>query len=399
MRMRPLASLATALAVGCTLFATPAIAAPKADSPKADAKTKNPKAGRPVVRPIVVGHRGASGYRPEHTLAAYELAARMGADFIEPDLVPTKDGVLVARHENNITGTTDVSERPEFADRKTTKVIDGAEQTGWFTEDFTLAELKTLRAVERLPQVRPDSAKYDGMFEVPTFEEVLQLRERLSKELGREIGVYPETKHPTYFDSIGLSLEEPLVELLNEYDLNKKKAPVYVQSFEVDNLVDMNENMKLKAKSVFLLWYSGSSWDKESAGDTLRDYAYYTTPAGMRELKKDGIDGLGPELTMIIKKNADGTMGAETTLVDNAHAQKMQVMPYTFRAENGFLYNDHQVGTNPLAKGDMKGQIKAFLDAGIDGLFSDHPDLAVEAVDEWMADQKQRPGKGKGPVR
>ncbi|MBY8852218.1 glycerophosphodiester phosphodiesterase, partial [Saccharothrix sp. MB29] len=165
--------------------------------------------------PLVIGHRGASGYRPEHTLAAYELAARMGADYVEPDLVVTKDGKLVARHENEIGGTTDVAAHPEFAARKTTKVVDGVPITGWFTEDFTLAELKTLRAVERIPDVRPRNTLYDGRFEIPTFEEVVELSRRLSRELGRDIGLYPETKHPTYFQDIGLPLEPRLVDVLN----------------------------------------------------------------------------------------------------------------------------------------------------------------------------------------
>ncbi|MGI8660993.1 MAG: glycerophosphodiester phosphodiesterase family protein, partial [Thermoleophilaceae bacterium] len=186
--------------------------------------------------PLVIGHRGAAGYRPEHTLASYELAARMGADFIEPDLVSTKDGVLVTRHENEISGTTDVADRPEFADRRTTKTIDGVPLTGWFTEDFTLAELKTLRAKERIPEVRQRNTIYDGRFEVPTFDEVLDLRRRLSRELGREIGVYPETKHPTYFRSIGLALDGPLVRALRGERLDRRRSLAFVQSFETRNL-------------------------------------------------------------------------------------------------------------------------------------------------------------------
>src|SRR3954449_6338803 len=182
--------------------------------------------------PLVIGHRGAAGYRPEHTLASYELGARMGADFIEPDLVITADGVLVCRHEPEIGGTTDVASRPEFASRKTTKMLDGEAVTGWFTEDFTLAELKTLRAVERLPQIRQHNTLYNGLFEVPTFQEVLDLRVKLSKELGREIGVYPETKHPTYFRALGLELEPPLIRILRRNGLDHPDAPVFVQSFE-----------------------------------------------------------------------------------------------------------------------------------------------------------------------
>ena len=186
--------------------------------------------------PLVIGHRGASGYRPEHTLESYRLAAEQGADYIEPDLVTTKDGVLVARHEPEIGGTTNVADHPEFAARKTTKVIDGVAFTGWFTEDFTLAELKTLRAKERIPQIRPANTAYDGKFEVPTFQEVLDLRARLSRKLHRAIGVYPETKHPTYFRSIGLPLEPGLVRTLERNGLNRRGAPVFVQSFETGNL-------------------------------------------------------------------------------------------------------------------------------------------------------------------
>jgi glycerophosphoryl diester phosphodiesterase len=185
-----------------------------------------------AVGPLIFGHRGAAGYRPEHTLASYDLAIRMGADVIEPDLVSTKDHVLVARHENDITATTDVSSRPEFADRQTTKVIDGTSITGWFTEDFTLAELKTLRAKERLPDVRQENTIYDGRYQIPTFQEVIDLAKLESRRYGRQIGIAPETKHPTYFDSIGLSLEEPLVATLRSNGLDTKDSPVYLQSFE-----------------------------------------------------------------------------------------------------------------------------------------------------------------------
>ena len=184
---------------------------------------------------IVIGHRGASGYRPEHTLASYDLAINLGADFIEPDLVSTKDGVLIARHENEISETTDVANHPEFADRRTTKVIDGVSVTGWFTEDFTLAEIKTLRAKERLP-FRDQC--FNGLYQVPTFQEVIDLAKQ--KSVDRIIGIYPETKHPTYFDSIGLSLEEPLLQILTENGYKGPNAPVFIQSFETANLQDLS---------------------------------------------------------------------------------------------------------------------------------------------------------------
>ena len=227
-----------------------------------EAASTESTAGRPDAVPLVIGHRGASGYRPEHTLASYELAARMGADFIEPDLVSTKDGVLIARHENDITGTTDVADHPEFAARKTTKTIDGTPATGWFSEDFTLAEIKTLRAEERLPLVRQENTIYDGLFQIPTFDEVLDLRSRLSRELRREIGVYPETKHPTYFRELRLSLEPALVRSLKKAGLNKRSAPVFIQSFERSNLAVLRNDLNVKTKLVFLTSASGSPFER-----------------------------------------------------------------------------------------------------------------------------------------
>lgn len=333
--------------------------------------------------PIVVGHRGASGYRPEHTLAAYELAARMGADFIEPDLVATKDGVLVARHENEISGTTDVADRPEFADRYATKNIDGADISGWFTEDFTLAELKTLRAKERLPQVRPDNTTFDGTWAVPTFAEVLELRAKLSTELGRDIGVYPETKHPTYFQSIGLGLEKPLVADLEKFDLNRKDAPVFVQSFELTNLLELQNDHKLMAKTVFLIWKNGAPFDLSSRGDS-RDFAHFTTTLGLHQLALRGIDGVGPEMSLVIKTNEDGTLGEETSLVKQSHKVGLQVHAYTFRAENPFLPKDYQNSTVPTEHGNMEKLVTRYLDAGLDGFFTDHPDLGVSARDAWV---------------
>ncbi|MGW7684239.1 glycerophosphodiester phosphodiesterase family protein [Kribbella sp. NPDC054772] len=214
---------------------------------------------------VIVGHRGASGYRPEHTLASYELAARMGADYIEPDLVTTKDHVLVTRHEPEISGTTDVADHPEFKDRKKTKLLDGVATTGWFTEDFTLAELKTLRAKERIPAVRQHNTIFNGHYQIPTFQEVIDLSKRLSKELGRPIGIYPETKHPTYFRQQGLPLEPELVKTLDRNGLNKKDAKVFVQSFEVSNLKALHK--ELRVPLVQLTSASGAPYDFVVSGD------------------------------------------------------------------------------------------------------------------------------------
>ncbi|MFD1369770.1 glycerophosphodiester phosphodiesterase [Actinoplanes sichuanensis] len=323
-------------------------------------------------KPLVVGHRGASGYRPEHTLASYELAARLGADYLEPDLVITKDGVLVCRHEPEIGGTTDVAARPEFASRKRTVVLDGVSVTGWWTQDFTLAELKTLRAVERIPAIRQQNTVYDGYFEVPTFQEMLDLRKRLSKELGRDLGVFPETKHPTFFRSIGLELEKPLVRTLRRNGLDKRGAKVFIQSFEAANLRDLADDHRVEVPLVFLSSAAGSPFNDP------RPYADYLTAAGLKELS-EFIDGIGPEKGQIIPRKADGTLGTPTSLVADAHAADIKVIPYTFRAENSFLPAELRVGTDTTAYGRSIDEQVTFLRTGIDGLFTDNPDIGVLA--------------------
>jgi glycerophosphoryl diester phosphodiesterase len=332
--------------------------------------------------PLVIGHRGASGYRPEHTLASYELAARMGADFIEPDLVSTKDGVLVARHEPEIGGTTDVTDHPEFASRRTTKLLDGQAVTGWFTTDFTLAELKTLRAKERLPLVRQENTIWDGRLEVPTFEEVLRLRERLSRELHRPIGVYPETKHPTFFQQLGLALEPKVASALRRHGLDRPNAPVFVQSFELTNLYTLRDSLKVKAPLVFLTG-GGAPYDLVAQGDP-RTYADLQKPASLAVLART-INGLGPDKSLIIPRNADGTLSAtQTSLVRDAHAVGLLVHPYTFRAENTFLPNDYRIGSDPTDYGRAVDEQVRFLQAGIDGLFTDQPDIGVAARSAFL---------------
>jgi glycerophosphoryl diester phosphodiesterase len=336
--------------------------------------TANPRAAS---EPLVIGHRGASGYRPEHTLASYDLAIRMGADYVEPDLVSTKDGVLVARHENEISGTTDVAERPEFADRRTMKVIDGGEVTGWFTEDFTLAELKTLRAKERLPELRQRNTLYDGRYEVPTLQEVIDLVQEASRDLRRTIGIYPETKHPTYFDSIGLSLEEPLVRALRRNGLARRNAPVFIQSFETSNLRELNDSVAVPL--VQLIDSQGAPFDLVTKGDP-RTYDDLATPEGLREIATYA-DGVGPAKGRIVPRDADGNLGEPTSFVDDAHAEGLEVHPWTFRNENTFLPADFRRGTDPADYGDAFAEYELFFRLGVDGVFSDNPDTAREARD------------------
>jgi glycerophosphoryl diester phosphodiesterase len=327
--------------------------------------------------PLVIGHRGASGYRPEHTLASYRLAAEQGADFIEPDLVSTRDGMLVARHENEIGATTDVASHPEFAERKTTKVIDGVSLTGWFTEDFTLDELKTLRAKERIPQLRPQNTQYDGRFEIPTLQQVLDLRKQLSRELGRPIGVYPETKHPTYFRSIGLPLEEPLVRTLTSNGLNRPNAPVFVQSFETGNLRALDS--ELRVPLVQLL----DARTRTPVGDT-RTYGELATPAGLRSIAEYA-DGVGPSKDYIVPRNADQSSAAPTGFVEDAHAAGLAVHPYTFRRENNFLPLELRSSAVLAEIGDLEAEIRQFVELGVDGFFTDNPDIGVAAVQPVLA--------------
>ncbi len=338
-------------------------------SPAAARSHKSDKA-----EPLVIAHRGASGYRPEHTLGAYALGARMGADYVEPDLVSTKDGVLVARHENEIGGTTDVADHPEFASRRTTKVIDGVSFTGWFTEDFTLRELKTLRAKERIPAIRQRNTLYDGRYEIPTLQEVIDLSRKLSKELGRPIGIYPETKHPTYFKSIGLPLEPPLVRTLERNDLDGRRARVFVQSFEVANLKELNR--RIDTPIVQLL--SGASARPADGSD--RTYGEMATPAGLKDIAKYA-DGVGPSKDYIVPRDATGASLPPTTFVRDAHRADLLVHPYTFRNENTFLPLELRSSANPVDYGNAFAEYDQFFALGVDGLFSDNPDTAVEARD------------------
>jgi glycerophosphoryl diester phosphodiesterase len=327
-------------------------------------------------RALVIGHRGASGSRPEHTLAAYDLAIQQCAEYIEPDLVSTKDGVLVARHENEISGTTDVSTRPEFASRRTTKVIDGVSVTGWFTEDLTLAELKTLRAIERIPAIRPANTAFDGRFEVPTLQEVVDLAQRSISCAGREIGIYPETKHPTYFDSIGLSLEEPLLAALDANGYRGRNAKVFVQSFEVANLKELATRTRVRL--VQLVNCSGRPYDFTVAGDT-RTYADLATPAGLREIRRYA-DGVGICKDVMIPRSSAGDLLAPTSVIADAHAAGLVVHGWTFRLENAFLPLGMRSSTVPSEPGNLPAEIRAFVGAGMDGFFTDHPIVGAATV-------------------
>ncbi|MFW9263878.1 glycerophosphodiester phosphodiesterase [Nostoc sp. CALU 546] len=340
---------------------------------------------------IIIAHRGASGYRLEHTLAAYELGIALGADYIELDLVPTKDGVLIARHENEISETTDVANHAEFAHRQTTKIIDGESKTGWFTEDFTLAEIKTLRAKERIPQLRrrspPQASQnttYDGLLEIPTLQEIIDLVKVKSAEINREIGIYPETKHPTYFQSIGLALEAPLLATLTANGYQGANAPVFIQSFEVGNLQDLSTKTDLPL--VQLLNDSGKPYDfvvsgcvgvgvasRREARRRHRTYADLATASGLEEISKYA-QAVGIHKNLLVPRDSNGKLQSPTSLVTDAHAAGLLVHVWTFRNEDCFLPLDFQ--------GNPQGEYELFFSLGIDGVFTDYPDTAFAVTEK-----------------
>ncbi|MFG2566829.1 glycerophosphodiester phosphodiesterase [Streptomyces sp. NPDC048567] len=337
--------------------------------------------------PTVIGHRGTSGYRPEHTLGSYQLALDMGAHIIEQDLVPTRDGHLVCRHENDITATTDVSAHPEFANRRTTKSVDGVSLTGWFTEDFTLAELKTLRAKERIPANRQKNTLYDGRWEIPTFEEVLRWADREGRRRGKPVWLYVETKHPTYFRGLGLGLEEPLAKLLRRYGRHRAQSPVILQSFEPGS-VQRLARLVATPRIVLLSGTGTKPWDFEVSGDP-RTTDDLVKPAGLKWMASFA-QGIGPTLDLIIPKDAAGRLTEPTTLVRDAHAQGLVLHPYTMRNENTFLPADFRRGSDPNAYGDAFGAFATYFATGIDGIFSDNPDTALLAAADFTAKKATR---------
>jgi glycerophosphoryl diester phosphodiesterase len=299
---------------------------------------------------IVIAHRGASGERPEHTLESYQRAIEQGADYIEPDLVMTRDGVLIARHENEIGGTTDVAQHPEFADRRRTQVIDGETMTGWFTEDFTLAEIKTLRARERLPALRAANCAFDGRFSIPTFEEIMQLAQSAGRTRSdrSRIGLYPETKHPAHFQKLGLALERPVLETLERHGYAERGSPVFIQSFDPGNLRQLRAMTPLPLVQLL----------EHEIGDVPRIAEY--------------ADCIGIAKTL-----------ATPASVAEAHAQGLKVHVWTFRAENEFLPDDLRIGQSPAAHGDLRSEIARYLALGIDGFFTDFPAIGVAVRDAW----------------
>ncbi|MCV2358613.1 PEP-CTERM sorting domain-containing protein [Paucibacter sp. TC2R-5] len=383
-------------ALAATAAATSAQALPAIDPSPLPAKVWNTLSG---AAPLVIGHRGASGYRPEHTLEGYALAIAQGANYIEPDLVMTKDGELIARHEpllarvelnangtikmvngapvlNRTDSSTNVWQLAKYADRLTVKNVDGVKTAGWFAEDFTAAEIRNdIRAQERLRDLRLGNNAYNNQFVIPTLQEVINLAKAKTLETGRVIGIYPETKHPSYFknftDANGLQrMEDKLIATLHANYGNDHNAPVFIQSFEVHNLEYINS--KTDIKIIQLLNGSGNPFDDG------RSYAELASAAGLDSIKTYA-DGVGSNTNLMIPL-VGGKLGSPTQLIANAHQRGLAVHGWTFRAENVFLPNEFDSSADPAAYGDLTGQIKAFVDLGMDGFFTDQPLLGVAAV-------------------
>jgi glycerophosphoryl diester phosphodiesterase len=332
--------------------------------------------------PLVFGHRGSSALRPEHTLASYAKAIADGADYVEPDLVSTKDGVLVARHEAFLSETTDVASHPEFTGRRTRKTIDGETHEGWFVDDFTLAELKTLRAIERIPAYRPGSAQYNGMYQVVTFEEIIDFVAAEAAARGRIIGLVPELKHSTYFASVGLPLEDRFLAILGAHDYTRRN-PVEIQSFEVDNLKYLRGKLGQRANLRLMQLVIGENvrpMDVAAANGTLT-FAQMCTPAGLRDIAQYA-DVVAPPTRSLIPLKKDDSLDAPSSIVEDAHKAGLRIEPWTFRPENHFLAADFRNSAGDKARNEAGSiaEIKRYIATGLDGFFTDDPALGRAAI-------------------
>ncbi|MFT4232651.1 MAG: glycerophosphodiester phosphodiesterase family protein [Leucobacter sp.] len=332
--------------------------------------------------PLVIGHRGAPGYRPEHSAASYRLACELGADAVEPDIVVTSDGVLVVRHENEISGTTDVASRREFASRRTTKTVDGKRCTGWFTEDFTWAELSTLRCTERLKRVRPDNRDYDGREPILRLRDVLAIVDEQSARLGRELRAVIEVKHAAYFRSLGADIGALLLEELAATGWDARPERLVIESFEL-GVLDRLRDAGVRARLVFLTERIGSPADEPQAGSPSRSYGWYRSDEGL-DLLASRVDGISVDKSSLLRVNALGRAVGPTTLVERAHARGLAVFTWTLRPENRYLNSRFQGSVRGAEWGDWQGEFGMILGSGVDGIFVDHPDLGVAIRDSRL---------------
>ncbi|MBL3687412.1 glycerophosphodiester phosphodiesterase [Leucobacter zeae] len=333
----------------------------------------------PHPRPLVIGHRGAPGYRPEHSAASYRLAFELGADLVEPDIVATSDGVLVVRHENEISGTTDVARHPEFKKRKRTKVVDGQRLTGWFTEDFTWAELSKLRCVERLKRVRPDNREHDGLQPILRLRDVLEIVDEESRRRGRDLGVVVEIKHAQYFLGIGHDLAAMLLEELAAAGWSDRPERLVLESFEL-GVLDRIRGAGLPASYVFLTESAGAPADEPLNGAPKRGYGWYRSDEGL-DLLAQRVDGISVAKADLIRLDAFGRATGPTSLVQRAHDRGLSVFTWTLRPENRYLSSRFRTSAHPAEWGDWQSEFALVLSSAVDGIFVDHPDLGVAARD------------------
>jgi len=337
---------------------------------------------------LVIGHRGAPGYRPEHTRSSYELALEYGVDAVEPDVVFSRDRVAVVRHENEIGSTTDVADRTEFADRRTTRTVDGVEVTGWFTEDFTWDELATLRCRERLPEIRPASATFDGMQPMLRLRDVLDLVAEASLHQGREIGVVLEIKHATYFQQRGFDVAALLAAELTDADWGSGQHPLILEAFESTILAQL-QAAGIRGRYVYLLESTGRPFDLVAArGRTAPTYARQASPDGLDALAET-FDGISVDKRMILAPDRRGRVRG-SGLVDDAHARGLTVFTWTCRPENAFLVGQFRRGSRPADRGDYESEWAVLAEAGVDGFFVDHADLGVA----FFVSRRARDGEG-----
>lgn len=329
-------------------------------------------------QPLVIAHRGSSGYVPEHTLGAYALAVTMGSDYIEPDVVMTKDGHIIARHDNELGLTTNVAQLPEFTSRYRTQIVDGRNISGWFTEDFTLEEIKTLRSIERIPLIRPGNARMDDAFDVPTIQEIIDLAKGMEISERRRIGIYTEIKHATHFQQLGLAMEKPLVDIFHRNGYLGPEAPIYIQSFEISNLKELKSLTDIRLIQLISAGHNLPPVDQAVLGTSVT-YGQMASAEGLLEIATYAY-AVGPDKGYIIPRDENNNLGDPTSFVADAHAAGLKVHPYTFRAENVYLPAEFQgIDPSPAALGNFIGELQAFFDAGIDGAFTDQPDATVRA--------------------
>lgn len=337
-------------------------------------------------RPLIIGHRGAPGYRPEHSESSYRLACELGVDLVEPDIVVTRDGVLVVRHENEISGTTDVASKPEFADRKTTKVVDGKKHTGWFTEDFTWAELRTLRCTERLKSIRPENRDYDGTEGLLRLRDVFRIIDEESALHHRDIGVVVEVKHADYFWQLGVDIAALLQDELARSGWADRPERLVIECFELGVLHRLRE-AGVRASFVFLAERLGAPADEvtraRQGGDRAKSYGWYRTNQGL-DFLRSRVDGVSVDKGSLIRTTPFGFAAGPSNLAERAHERGLQVFTWTLRPENRFLNVRFHSSLRPSDWGDWQSEFEIVIASGVDGIFVDHPDLGIMARDSGV---------------